>query len=164
MIDEIKHAAKGNWKSILVSFGIPEEQLNGKEQSCLFCGGKTRARWIEAKEYYFCSHCDSRSRDGFQMIMEYNNMTFPAVKNELADLLGIKKQVASSDKMKKIRHEQRTAKYLKAVRYVILASNHLQLKNVTGFTDKEIYWVVKANQFVLAYRNDNKNYLQEVGI
>lgn len=159
MIDEIKYSAKGNWKSILVSFGIPEEQLNGKSQPCMFCGGTDRARWIQAKEYYFCNQCDSRSRDPISIIKEYNGMTFLAVKQELADLLGIKKQAVSSAKMQQIKHEQRIARYLKAVKYIILASNHR-----FHFTDKEIHWTVKANQFVLAYRKDNPNYLQEVGV
>lgn len=158
MIDEIKQAAKGDWLSIMKSFGLPE--LNTKNEGpCIFCGGKSRARWIENKEYYFCSHCDSRSRDGIQMIKDYNNMSFVAVKTELADLLGVKKQKVSSSKMTEIKRDIEKGRYLKAVRYTLLASNHrFQL------TQRENHWNQKAQEFVAGFRKKYPNYINWVGI
>ena len=52
-------AAKGKWKGILLTLGIPAEVLVPKHGPCPLCGGKDRFRWDnkEGQGTYICNSC-----------------------------------------------------------------------------------------------------------
>ncbi len=59
--DELKAAAKGRWREILIGIGVDGELLNGLHQPCPFCGGVDRFRFTdhEGEGFYYCNQCGS---------------------------------------------------------------------------------------------------------
>jgi hypothetical protein len=78
--DQIRTAdrARGHWPEILAELGIPRKALNGKHQSCLFCGGKDRAWFTNYDDagLYYCNQCNPPVRDGFRLLMDFHHWEF----------------------------------------------------------------------------------------
>jgi putative DNA primase/helicase len=76
---DIKQECIGRWSGILTNLGINAELFSGKHQPCVFCGGKDRARWDRAKEFYYCSQCGSRQP--IDMAIEFTGLSFKDTTN-----------------------------------------------------------------------------------
>lgn len=79
--EDVKSAAKGRWKSILVATGIPAERLDGKHHPCPKCEGTDRFRAFDDVDDtggVICNQCHSeKNGDGFATLMWFNGWTFP---------------------------------------------------------------------------------------
>src|SRR5208282_6120170 len=71
-----KDLARGRWRQILTALGVPAKVLNGKQQPCLFCGGKYRARFTNWKDdgFYLCNQCGSYA--GTKFLAKYHGWTY----------------------------------------------------------------------------------------
>lgn len=76
---DIKQECAGRWSGVLTNLGIDERIFNGKHQPCIFCGGKDRARWDRAKEFYYCSQCGSKQP--IDMAIEHTGLSFKETTN-----------------------------------------------------------------------------------
>lgn len=81
-------AAKGKWKGILLTLGMPAEVLVDKHGSCPLCGGKDRFRWDnkEGTGSFICNQCGAG--DGMRLAMAYTNRTFPDLASDIDTMLG----------------------------------------------------------------------------
>ena len=156
-IQQIKNSVS-DWLPVLSIFGVPELPQK-KEGPCIFCGGKTRARWITQKQYYFCNQCEKRSRDGFAVIQEYNGWTVPETVNELSQYLGLKETKETNYKQHKRKLKAEKENYLKAMQDHLLAETHKK-----PLTEKEIEKWDRALVVILKFRNAYPNYLEVAGI
>lgn len=86
--DKTAHAAKGKWKGILLSFGLPESCLKDRHGPCPLCGGKDRFRWDnrEGKGTYICGQCGAG--DGMKLAIEYSGKTFREVAGMIDGMVG----------------------------------------------------------------------------
>lgn len=76
---DIKQECAGRWSGVLTNLGIDARLFNGKHQPCLFCGGKDRARWDRAKEFYYCSQCGHKQP--IDMAIEHTGLSFKETTN-----------------------------------------------------------------------------------
>jgi putative DNA primase/helicase len=81
-------AARGRWREILPSLGIPVKFLNGKHQPCPACGGRDRARFDDRRGNgdYFCSHCGAG--DGFDLLRKVNGWDFKESAKRVDEIIG----------------------------------------------------------------------------
>ena len=91
MRTDIKDECRGQWRSILPRFGVPETALTGRHGPCPICGGKDRFRFddIEGNGTWVCSQCDGFS--GVDLVMNLHGWTFLRTCDEL------RKVIASAD-------------------------------------------------------------------
>lgn len=97
-MDRIKtsEVARGRWPQILAALGVPPKALNGRNQPCLFCGGKDRARFTNWKDegYYLCSQCGSVN--GFRFLMKLHGWDFQQTAARIDELLATNWRVSMS--------------------------------------------------------------------
>ena len=91
MHEKTQHAAKGMWKGILMSMGVPDNALVNKHGPCPMCGGVDRFRWDNAggRGTYFCSQCGAG--DGMQLAQKFTGKPFFEVAKEIDTMLGNEK-------------------------------------------------------------------------
>jgi putative DNA primase/helicase len=104
-------AAKGKWKGILLSLGLPSACLQNKHGPCPLCDGTDRFRWDnqEGKGSYICGQCGAGW--GIDLAMKFTGKTFPEVASEIDTLLGNKKfepdaiptQISDDDRLTALR-------------------------------------------------------------
>lgn len=84
-------AAKGQWKGILTTFGIPAEHLKGKHCPCPMCGGEDRFRFdnVEGRGTWICNSCGAG--DGIALAMKFLNKTYHEACSEIDRMLGNQK-------------------------------------------------------------------------
>jgi putative DNA primase/helicase len=82
------HAAKGKWRGILLSLGIPESALKDRHGPCPLCGGSDRFRWDNAggRGTYICGQCGAG--DGMKLAVEYTEKPFFEVASIIDGMLG----------------------------------------------------------------------------
>lgn len=81
--------AKGRWKGILLTLGIPESVLRDKHGPCPICkDGKDRFRWDnkQGSGSYYCSVCGAG--DGMKLAMEFTGKTFAEIAAEIDQMVG----------------------------------------------------------------------------
>ena len=80
-------AARGKWRGILLTLGLPETALSGKHVPCPMCGGKDRFRWDnkEGNGTYICSACGAG--DGMKLAIEFTGNDFREVAKLIDDLV-----------------------------------------------------------------------------
>lgn len=91
-VNEVKLAATGRWREILVSVGgLASEKLSGRHCPCPKCGGIDRFRAIDTKQgVLFCNKCFSNANgDGLAAVRWLLDLDFPEALNLVADHLGI---------------------------------------------------------------------------
>ena len=83
-----KDAARGQWRGILITFGLPEACLHNKHGPCPLCGGKDRFRWDnnEARGTYICNSCGAG--DGMTLAMKFTGKPFAEIAAEIDSILG----------------------------------------------------------------------------
>lgn len=81
-------AAKGKWKGILLTLGIPAEVLVCKHGPCPLCGGKDRFRWDnkDGAGTYICNSCGAG--DGMKLAIGFTAKPFAEVAKEIDAMLG----------------------------------------------------------------------------
>jgi putative DNA primase/helicase len=80
--------ARGNWPSILESFGIHGSYLKNKHGSCPVCGGKDRFRFDDraGRGTFICNCCGAG--DGFQLLQLYLGYSRLETFQAIAKLIG----------------------------------------------------------------------------
>lgn len=80
--------ARGHWRGILMSLGIPSEFLVNKHGPCPICGGKDRYRWDDKdrKGGYICSQCGSG--DGYDLAMKVMGLSYREVSDRIDQMRG----------------------------------------------------------------------------
>ena len=86
--EKTAHAAKGKWRGILLTLGLPEGYLKDRHGPCPLCGGKDRFRWDnkDGSGSYICGQCGAG--DGMKLAMEYTSKTFAEVAREIDEMVG----------------------------------------------------------------------------
>ena len=87
--DELRHAARYQWRHILPALGIPAEKLTNKHQPCPVCGDRDRYRFDDKDGYgsYICTHCGNG--DGFRLVMNWLDCDYKTAAAAVSDALGI---------------------------------------------------------------------------
>ena len=87
--DELRHAARYQWRHILPALGIPAEKLTNKHQPCPACGDRDRYRFDDNDGYgsYICTHCGNG--DGFHLVMHWLDCDYNTAAAAVSDALGI---------------------------------------------------------------------------
>lgn len=91
-IDEVKFAANGRWRNILVAIGgFNDDVLDGQHHPCPRCGGTNRFRLInEQAGAVLCNQCFANGNgDGLAAIQWRNDWTFGDTLKAVAGYLGI---------------------------------------------------------------------------
>jgi putative DNA primase/helicase len=111
--DKTSNVAKGQWKGILATLGVPEACLVNRHGPCPLCGGEDRFRWdnAEGRGTYICNACGAG--DGMKLAIEFTGKTFVDVAAEIDTMLGNHK--FEPDKPKPVMTEQQRKDALKAV-------------------------------------------------
>lgn len=86
--DKTTHAAKGKWRGILLTLGLPESCLRDRHGPCPLCGGKDRFRWDnrDGQGTYICSQCGAG--DGMKLAIEYTGKPFKDVARMIDEMVG----------------------------------------------------------------------------
>lgn len=81
-------AAKGKWRGILLSFGLPEACLKDRHGPCPLCGGVDRFRWDnkDGRGTYICGQCGAG--DGFKLACEFTGKAWKEVSDEIDAIVG----------------------------------------------------------------------------
>ena len=80
-------AARGKWKGILLSLGIPEKSLSGKHSPCPLCTSKNNFRFDD-KDRRGTYICTCGAGDGMKLAIEYTGKTFADVARIIDDMVG----------------------------------------------------------------------------
>lgn len=97
---ELKQAAAGRWREILVSVGgIEPALLDGKNHPCPKCGGKDRFRLIDADAgACYCNRCfSSKNGDGIAALQWLTGMGFREALAAINEQLGLNGRVHRSN-------------------------------------------------------------------
>jgi putative DNA primase/helicase len=88
-IDDVKDHATGRWRGILLTMGIGEAFLTGKNGPCPMCGGTDRWRWLnsEGRGTWVCTRCGAG--DGWRLLELYKGWDFKTAVKEVREALGI---------------------------------------------------------------------------
>jgi putative DNA primase/helicase len=86
--DKTAHAAKGKWRGILLTLGLPETCLKDRHGPCPLCGGRDRFRWDnkDGAGTYICSQCGAG--DGMKLAIEYTGKQFREVASMIDEMVG----------------------------------------------------------------------------
>lgn len=92
-VDDVKLAARGQWRDILPAYGFNGEELDGRHHPCPKCGGTDRFRAFDDVDEtggVFCNQCHSeRNGDGLAAIQWRNGWDFSTTIKAVASHLGI---------------------------------------------------------------------------
>ena len=108
----IHDLARGKWRGILLSAGIPDEQLRDRHGPCPLCGeGTDRYRWDNkaGNGTYICNTCGAGN--GIDLLMKFKGLDFKAAVEEVQSLLG----TAPMDVIKPDMTEAKRTELLKAL-------------------------------------------------
>jgi len=86
--EKTAHAAKGKWRGILMTLGLPEKCLKDRHGPCPLCDGVDRFRWDnkDGRGTYICNQCGAG--DGMKLALEYTGRPFQEVAAEIDGMLG----------------------------------------------------------------------------
>ncbi len=86
--EKTTNVARGKWRGILLSLGVPEKSLNGKHGPCPICGGNDRFRFDDKdrRGTYICGQCGAG--DGMKLAIEYTGKSFADVARLIDDMVG----------------------------------------------------------------------------
>lgn len=88
--NEVKHAANGNWPSILGYLaGLDARQLSDVHQPCPACNGNDRYRYDDktGNGDHYCNQCGAG--DGLSLLQKVNGWDFPTAVQRVAAYLGM---------------------------------------------------------------------------
>lgn len=86
--DRTTTAAKGKWRGILMTLGVPETALRDKHGPCPLCGGDDRFRWDnkDGRGSYICGQCGAG--DGMKLAQEFIGQTFAETARRIDEMIG----------------------------------------------------------------------------
>ncbi len=92
---DVRTAAAGRWRSILLSLGMDDKALGGKHCACPMCGGKDRFRFDDkdGRGTYYCSGCGAG--DGVKLAMSVTGLSFKDAARQIERLAGVVQPAAS---------------------------------------------------------------------
>ena len=91
-LDDIRHAARGNWSVILQALGVHPDYLNTKKHGpCPHCGGRDRYRFTDYQGNggFICNQCTPDGGTGFDLLMLAHGYGFTDAAQEVAAYLGL---------------------------------------------------------------------------
>ncbi len=97
-MDSVMDLARGKWRGLLLSLGMPEECLTNKHGPCPVCGGQDRFRFDdkEGRGTFFCSQCNPG--DGMRLAQLFTKRTFGDLAREIeAKVTGIASSAPSEN-------------------------------------------------------------------
>lgn len=109
--------ARGKWRGILMTVGLPETALTGKHGPCPLCGGTDRFRWDnkEGRGTFICNQCGAG--DGIDLVMRFRGVGFAQAAREVESLVGIVRTVENiSSNLSERQRSDRIAALLSACR------------------------------------------------
>ncbi len=128
-------AAKGQWRGILATLGVPETALKDKHGPCPMCGGVDRFRFDnkEGKGTWICTHCGAG--DGMNLAIAYTGKEYRDVASEVDTILGNHKFEPDKPKHEMTDEQRRTAlrevySSSKPVQHGDLVSQYLEARGV----------------------------------
>jgi len=79
--------AKGRWRGILMTLGMPDTFLQNNHGPCPLCGGKDRFRWDnkEGSGSFICGQCGAG--DGMELAKKYTNSSFIEIAGRIDEIL-----------------------------------------------------------------------------
>lgn len=87
--EDLRHAAVGRWRDILVACGVPDEFLTGAQGPCPLCKDGTD-RFVFDDKYgngnYFCRQCGPG--DGFTFVQKMNQIGFREAAEKIQQCVG----------------------------------------------------------------------------
>ncbi|MFA6267114.1 MAG: toprim domain-containing protein [Pseudolabrys sp.] len=88
MRPKTKDIARGRWRGILTSLGVPAALLDGKHHPCPRCGGKDRFRFTDYQRSggFVCNQCGSGS--GFDLLKLWRGWDFRLAAYEVDRVVG----------------------------------------------------------------------------
>lgn len=88
MTEKLRDKARGRWRGILISIGIPDRDLTGRHRPCPICGGKDRFRFDdkEGNGTWICSQCGAG--DGVHLVMKNKGVDFKTAATLIEPLIG----------------------------------------------------------------------------
>lgn len=92
---DVRTAARGRWRGILLGLGVEERTLSGKHCACPMCGGKDRFRFDDrdGRGTYYCSGCGAG--DGVKLAMGITGLSFRDAARQIERLAGVVQPTAS---------------------------------------------------------------------
>jgi putative DNA primase/helicase len=138
---ELRDQCAGRWVSVLVSIGMEERLFSGKHGPCLYCGGKDRARWIKAKEFYLCNQCGSHTPS--ELAMHTLGRPFKETASEIRKIIGgVKMEVVKTadESTKNKERLQKILKELKPINGDCPASRYLANRGLRVLPEKDLYF------------------------
>lgn len=105
--EKTETAAKGKWKGILLTLGVPETYLKDRHGPCPLCGGKDRFRWdnLDGRGTYICNSCGAGN--GMRLAIEFTGQPFNVIAPRIDAILGnlkadapIQRRVMTDDERK----------------------------------------------------------------
>lgn len=88
-VGNIREHAQGRWPSILNALGM--EVGTGEHRPCPTCGGQDRFRFDDqdGRGTWFCNQCDPHAGDGFALVMNVRDCSFPEALQVVTSVLGL---------------------------------------------------------------------------
>ncbi|MDD2988879.1 MAG: toprim domain-containing protein [Zoogloea sp.] len=113
---DVRTAARGRWRGILLGLGVEERTLSGKHCACPMCGGKDRFRFDDrdGRGTYYCSGCGAG--DGVKLAMGITGQGFKETAQHIERLAGVVQPVtgkpdrSDGDKLAALRRVWRESK------------------------------------------------------
>lgn len=113
---DVRTAAQGRWRGILLTLGMDERALSGKHGPCPLCGGKDRFRFDDKDGLgtFYCSGCGAG--DGVKLAMCVTGLSFRDAAREVERLAGVvqpvtgKPERTDDDKLQALRRVWRESK------------------------------------------------------
>lgn len=113
---DVRTAAQGRWRGILLTLGMDERALSGKHCACPMCGGKDRFRFDDkdGRGTFYCSGCGAG--DGVRLAMGITGQDFKTTAEQIERLAGAVKPVTGKpertddDKLAALRRVWRESK------------------------------------------------------
>jgi putative DNA primase/helicase len=85
--DRTTNVAKGKWRGILMTLGLPEKCLKDRHGECPLCGGKDKFRW-DNKMGTGSYICVCGAGDGMALAMAYTGRSFADVAKQIDGIIG----------------------------------------------------------------------------
>lgn len=86
--DKTATAAKGKWRGILLTLGLPDDALKDRHGPCPMCGGINRFRWDnkDGNGTYLCNQCGAG--DGMKLAVQFLGKPFSDVAAQIDGIIG----------------------------------------------------------------------------
>lgn len=135
--DKTTHAARGKWRGVLMTLGVPERSLRDRHGPCPLCGGTDRFRFDdrEGRGTYICNSCGAG--DGMKLACEYTGKPFREVASLIDGMVGnLKAEAPKPEMTQETRRDilRNTYKATETVKPGDLVHRYLEARGVADLT------------------------------